>query len=514
MKVKTVYLCALLVAAILIMPSLTPVDGAIAPPTPEGTLKKALKQIKNEFGDLLPASTWGGWDGSDAGLTSGTTDGGATPTLTFDNCTIALPANNSGTPAPTSAGVAVPQPPYTPNGQVNISINVSYVNSNLARMKVVLFHELTHVAQWRDTDGEWDDIGGGNHRWNWTKDRNLTGLKEVQSSGLTLKFIQKLMKKKEFQTKSMKDEFKREMENLQKRLKKAGFDRNNISSQDWGRDLLRKWFPRDLILLILMKKAIFYGWVTSGTIMPAELAHTMEVAEQVEDFDAYDDDLIWGDSYGQIFVEALHEARESKELRGHLVVNAVQSFYKGQFGAAMNQLNAYINHVNAQRSKLGDEVADKVLELVDHIAHYMLGLDFYPPEPFIVNPLDGAIVSGWVIVEAVETSGADDVISTYFEFSPDAIIWMEIGEDIDGMDGWWVEWDSLGVPDGFYFLRATMTDYAGNTGIHEIGVLVDNIITGTRFEGQLTSKGRQAENMGSQLLTGEIVCMNCSPQPY
>ncbi len=512
MKMNTVCICACLVAAILILPSLTPVDGAAAQPTPIGTLRKALKQIRNDFPGLLPPGTWGGWDGSDGGLTSGST--GGTPTLTFDNCTIALPANNSGTPAPTSAGVTVPQPPYQPNGQVNISINVSYVDSNLLRMKVVLFHELVHVSQWRDTDGEWDDIGGGNYRWNWTRDRNLTGLKEIQASGLTLKFIQELLLKKEFTTKTLKDEFKREMQNLQNMLKKAGFDRNNISNQDWGRDLLRKWFPRDLLLLILMKKAMFYGWATSGTIMPEELAHVMEVAEQVEDFDAYDDDLIWGDGYGQIFVEALHEARELKELRGHLVVNAVQSFYRGQFGAAMNQLNAYINHINAQRDKLGDEVADKALELVNHIISYMLDMDMYPPEPMIVNPPDGAVVTGWVFVEAVETSGADDVISTVFEFSPDAIIWIEIGEDIDGTDGWWVEWDSLGVPDGIYFLRATMTDFAGNTGMDEVGVFVDNIIVGTIFEGQLPIMGRQAENLGYQLLTGEIVCINCSPQPY
>ncbi|MCK4445246.1 MAG: hypothetical protein KAW09_11925 [Thermoplasmata archaeon] len=509
MRKKSVIVGALLVLAIFVMPAFSSVFGGQAPPTPESTLRKALKQIRNEFGDLLPGSTWGGWDGGNAGLTSGST--GGTSTLTFDNCTIALPPDNSGTPAPTSAGLAVPQPPYTPNGQVNISINTSYVDSNLARMKVVLFHELVHVSQWRDTDGEWDFVGGS-YQWNWTRDRNLTGLKEIQASGLTLKFIQKLLKKKEFQTKSMKDEFKREMQNLQNMLKKAGFDRKNISDSDWGRNLLRKWFPRDLLALILMKKMVFYSWASSSAIKPEEVAHIMEVAEQVEDFDAYDDDLIYGDGYGQVFVEGLREAKEEKEFHGHLLANAVKSFDKGQLGAAMNKLNAYTNHIEALRDKLGDEVADNALEFVNHMISYMLDTDQYPPEPEIVNPPDGAIVTGWVMIEAIEASGADDVMSTLFEFSPDAIIWIEIGEDIDGTDGWWVEWDTFSVPDGFYLLRATMTDNAGNTGINEIGVFVDNVIVGAYMEGP-TVKGRQSENKGSQLLTEEILCVHCAPHP-
>jgi hypothetical protein len=478
---------ALIVLLTFVLPAFSPAFGGQAPPTPSDTLRKALLQIRNEFEDLLPSGTWGGWDGSPSGLTPGTA-GGGTPTLTFDNCTVALPQNNSGTPAPTSAGVAVPQPPYSPSGQVNISINVSYVDSNLARMKVVLFHELVHVSQWRDTDGEWDQIGG-DHEWNWTKDRNLTGLKEIQASGLSLKFIQKLLKKKEFQTKSMRDEFKREMQNLQARLKKAGFDRNNISSSDWGRDLLRKWFPRDLLALILLKKAMFYAWATTGTIKPEEVAHIMEVAEQVEDFDADDDDLIYGEGYGKIFVEVFHEAKEEKELHGHLLANAANSYYKGEFGAAGNQLNAYINHINAQRNQLGDEVCDKAVELVNHMLSYITVVDVFPPQPEIINPLDGMIVSGWVITEVIELTGADDVVSTGFEISPDGTIWTEIGMDIDPLDGWWIEWPSDSVKDGPYFLKATMTDFAGNFGSDEVSILVDNIIVGASSTGRVAAIG-------------------------
>jgi hypothetical protein len=472
MKNKRLVFGAVLILVIMVMPAFSSVFGGTAPPTPSDTLRKALLQIRNEFEDLLPSGTWGGWDGSTSGLSSGSS--GGAPTLTFDNCTIALPANNSGTPAPTSAGVAVPQPPYTPSGQVNISINTSYVDSNLARMKVVLFHELVHVSQWRDTSGEWDPQGGS-HQWNWTKDRNLTGLKEIQASGLSLKFIQKLMKKKEFQTKSMRDEFKREMQNLQARLKKAGWDRANISSSDWGRDLLRKWFPRDLILLILMKKAIFYSWANPSAIKPEEYAHIMEVAETAEDFDAYDDDLIYGDPYGRIFAEGLKQAKDEKEFHGQLLGNGVQSYYRGEFGAAINQINAYIDHLEAQREKLGDEVCDKALEYVHHILDYVTVVDVIPPQPEIINPLDGMIIGRWSIVEAIELTGADDVMTTCFEISSDGALWTEILCDGDPTDGWWIEFNTEDYPNGPYFIMATMTDLAGNAGSDEVSIVIDNL---------------------------------------
>jgi hypothetical protein len=472
MKNKLLVIGAVLIPVIMVMPAFSSVFGGTAPPTPSDTLRKALLQIRNEFEDLLPSGTWGGWDGSTSGLSSGSS--GGTPTLTFDSCTIALPPDNSGTAAPTSAGVAVPQPPYSPSGQVNISINTSYVDSNLARMKVVLFHELVHVSQWRDTSGEWDPEGGS-FKWNWTKDKNLTGLKEIQASGLSLKFIQKLMKKKEFQTKSMRDEFKREMQNLQARLKKAGWDRTNISDSDWGRDLLRKWFPRDLILLILMKKAIFYSWANPSVIKPEEYAHIMEVAETAEDFDAYDDDLIYGDPYGRIFAEGLKEAKDEKEFHGQLLGNAVQSYFRGEFGAAINQANAYINHLEAQRDKLGDEVCDKALEYVHHILDYITVVDVIPPQPEIINPLDGMIIGRWAIVEAVELTGADDVVSTDFMISADGVVWTEILSDVDPTDGWWIEFDTHAFPNGPYFIMATMTDLAGNAGSDEVSILIDNI---------------------------------------
>lgn len=472
MKNRRLVIGAVLILVIMVMPAFSSVFGGQAPPDPSSTLRKALLQIRNEFEDLLPSGTWGGWDGSASGLSYGSS--GGTPTLTFDSCTIALPPDNSGTPAPTSAGVAVPQPPYAPNGQVNISINVSYVDSNLARMKVVLFHELVHVSQWRDTSGEWD-AEGGDFKWNWTKDRNLTGLKEIQASGLSLKFIQKLLEKKEFQTKSMKDEFKREMQNLQARLKKAGWDRANISGSDWGRDLLRKWFPRDLIALILMKKAVFYSWVHSSVIKPEEYAHIMEVAETAEDFDAYDDDLIYGDSYGKVFAEGLRDAKEEKEFHGQLLGNAVQSYYRGQFGAAINQANAYIDHINAQREKLGDEVCDKAIEFVNHVLDYITVVDVFPPQLQIINPLDGMTIGRWAIVEAVELTGADDVVSTVFEISPDGAIWAGIGVDTDPTDGWWIEFDTYAFPNGPYYIMATMTDFAGNAGSDEVSILIDNL---------------------------------------
>lgn len=139
-------------------------------------------------------------------------------------------------------------------------------------------------------------------------------------------------------------------------------------------------------------------------------------------------------------------------------------------------MNAYENHVSAQRGKIGDEAADDAIEVINLLRGHIIGTDFVPPEPKIINPTDGSIVSGWVMIETVETSGAGDVESALFEYSYDSVTWTMIAEDKTEPDGWWAEWDSLSVPDGNYLIRVMMTDYAGNSGMDEVMVTVDNFI--------------------------------------
>ncbi len=470
MKNRRLAVGVVLVLTIFLMPAFSSIVESGSPMTPSETLRSALLQLRNEFGDDFPEGTWSGWDGSESGLTA---TSGATPSLTFDSTTIVLPADNTGTAAPTSAGVTYPDLPPKRGGTVYVAINRSYVDSDLLRMKTVLAHELVHVGQWRDPEGHYDSVGGTTP-YNWTKEANLTDIKEIQASGLTIKLLQKLLKKGEFKKSSIWAEIKREMGNLQKHLKRAVDDAKNITAQGWGADLLKKWFPLDLIKLILWKKLMLYGFATSGTIKVDEVSHVMEVTTMMEVFDSEEDGLIYGLGYGQVIVEGFKYLKYEKEIRGHVLANGVMSYYKGNFGVALNQLDAYINHINAQRSKYGDEVCDGALEFVDHMRSYMTVVDVFPPQPEIINPLDGMIIGRWSIVEAVELTGADDVVSTVFEISPDGAIWTEIGVDPDPSDGWWIEFDTKTLPNGPYFIMATMTDNAGNAGSDEVSIFIDN----------------------------------------
>jgi hypothetical protein len=472
MKNTRLAVAVVLVLTMFTMPAFAPIVESGAPMTPAETLRSALLQLRNEFGDDFPEDTWNGWDGDEGGLTS---TSGATPSLTFDSTTIVLPADNTGTAVPDSAGVTYPDLPPTRGGTVYIAINQSYVDSNLLRMKTVLAHELVHVGEWRDPDGHYDSGPNGTTPYNWTKEANLTHIKEIQASGLTIKLLQKLLKKGEFKKSEIWAEIRREMGNLQKHLKEAMNDAKNITGQGWGADLLKKWFPRDLISLILWKKLMLYGFATSGTIKVDEVSHVMEVAHMIEVLDSEEDDLIYGLGFGQVIVEGFKYLKHEKEMRGHVLANGVMSYYKGNFGAASNQLDAYENHVNAQRNKFGDEVCDGALEFVDHMRSFMTFVDVFPPQPEIINPLDGMIIGRWALVEAVELTGADDVVSTVFEISPDGVIWTEILSDTDPTDGWWIEFDTYAFPNGPYFIMATMTDNAGNAGSDEVSIFIDNI---------------------------------------
>ncbi len=473
MRMKTTAIGVILVLGLILGHAFAPVVRSGTPMTPAETAKSALLQIRGS--GLLPEETWDGWDGSESGLSEGNV--GGTPQLGFDNVTISLPPDNSNIGYPNAAGLTWPDRPYGPHSKMYISIGLKYVDSNLLKMKTVLFHELVHVSQWRDTDGHYDNVGGI-AQYNWTKQANMTNISEVKASAMTIKFLQSLLQKGEFKKSDIWAEIKREMDNLQKHLKDAIKQAGNITGQGWGTQLLQKWFPRDLVLLILWKKFMVYGMATPGTIKVDEVGHINEIKVLVEDLDGFDDDSIYGLGYGESFFDGLKYLRGMKEIRGHLLVNAVMSYHKGEYGAAMDKLNAYIEHINAQRGKFGDEVCDNALELVNDIMTYMMGTDVFPPIPIIVHPPPGIVVLDWVLIDVVEASGADDVGSTLFEVSPDGAIWIEIGVDNDPTDGWWMEWDSRSVSDGEYFIKVTMTDFAGNEGTDEVFVIVDNVMTG------------------------------------
>jgi len=92
--------------------------------TPAEALKAALKQIHDDWSGLLPnpGGSWGGWDGSDSGITEGTMSGPTpdddTQWLTFDNVTVYVAKDNTGTSVKDSAGVTYPAWPYQPGGQM------------------------------------------------------------------------------------------------------------------------------------------------------------------------------------------------------------------------------------------------------------------------------------------------------------------------------------------------------------------------------------------------------------
>jgi len=113
------------------------------------------------------------------------------------------------------------------------------------------------------------------------------------------------------------------------------------------------------------------------------------------------------------------------------------------------------------------------------------------PNPRITNPLNSGLLYDplWkttivsqenVIVQAVESNLAGDIVSTLFEYSTDETSWISIGTDNYGgfegdlvgewddrkigKQGWSSFWDLSGLAEGTYYIRATMTDEAGQTG--------------------------------------------------
>lgn len=104
-----------------------------------------------------------------------------------------------------------------------------------------------------------------------------------------------------------------------------------------------------------------------------------------------------------------------------------------------------------------------------------------PPVPVIIEPTvslvsDQNLIFDTVTILVAEDNGATDIISTLFEYY-DGVSWQTIGIDTNGSepsyspvggggtgDGWSIQWDTVGLPEGTYSLRATMVNNLNESG--------------------------------------------------
>ncbi|MFC1926574.1 hypothetical protein ACFLWV_02360 [Chloroflexota bacterium] len=87
-----------------------------------------------------------------------------------------------------------------------------------------------------------------------------------------------------------------------------------------------------------------------------------------------------------------------------------------------------------------------------------------PPDVGVTYPNGGETVSGTVSVTADATDSDGTVAQVDFEYSPDGgTTWYAIDSDMDGGDGWSVQWNSLLAPyeGSNYLLKATAVDNLG-----------------------------------------------------
>ncbi len=92
-----------------------------------------------------------------------------------------------------------------------------------------------------------------------------------------------------------------------------------------------------------------------------------------------------------------------------------------------------------------------------------------PPSVTVTSPLDGATVSGTVVVTA---DASDDNGVTEVEFFVDG---GSIGVDTNGVDGWSASWVTTTASEGGHAVSAEATDTVGKTGSDSISVTVDNV---------------------------------------
>ena len=129
--------------------------------------------------------------------------------------------------------------------------------------------------------------------------------------------------------------------------------------------------------------------------------------------------------------------------------------------------------MNATAFDLGVSGRDSIfgyglVQAADALTYLGGGTVDSPPTVEITFPSDGSVVSGTVNLAA---EADDDYAVTQVAFLVDGV---SIGTDIDGSDGWSVNWDTTLVVNGLHALSAVATDTSGKTGEDSISISVDN----------------------------------------
>ncbi|WP_342305360.1 cohesin domain-containing protein [Methanolobus sp. ZRKC5] len=123
-------------------------------------------------------------------------------------------------------------------------------------------------------------------------------------------------------------------------------------------------------------------------------------------------------------------------------------------------LNAVVLKDESNTAIAGVVVTDGTVEIVT--------VPNVVPVPEIISHSDGDVVSKTQIVEVVDNSSQDDIITATFAIFADTNgncadddvgeVWTEFATDNDSSDGWTAVLDTTSVPDGKYLIKATLDD--------------------------------------------------------
>ena len=127
---------------------------------------------------------------------------------------------------------------------------------------------------------------------------------------------------------------------------------------------------------------------------------------------------------------------------------------------------------------VGQTADDSISVTVDNTA----------PAVSITNPTGGT-VSGTITVEASASDATSGVAQVEF-FVSDGTATTSLGVDTDGVDGWFVSWNTATIANGGYTLTATATDAAGNSATSAgVAMAVSNTVAATMHVGDLDGQG-------------------------
>ncbi|MGA1869279.1 MAG: HYR domain-containing protein [bacterium] len=232
--------------------------------------------------------------------------------------------------------------------------------------------------------------------------------------------------------------------------------KNDSQSKIESEDITKKALILVSLLLLILVSCLLLPFKGYAQLNPSsDFDSSIYYAEDAVDYESLTDTI-----------NALNITSSSENILLSILYESEYAFNNGNVNGAINLLNLLLFQTESMYIAGDGGLSESDIEVLALEKDALIeDIKEVIKVPYIEYPESGATIKGMIPVSAMILS--QDIYSSRFEYSNNGINWFGIGNDYNGSDGWSVNWNTMLLEDGIYFVQVTTIDNEGTARVSE-----------------------------------------------